>query len=72
MQARAQRAAGQPTLPARLGDELACNPFLRVDAPAVRARVAEGGGDASSRVGTFASLRGWKDRFRPGQATPWG
>lgn len=71
-QARAQRAAGQPTLPALLGDELACNPFLRVDAPAVRARVAEGGGDAVSRVGTFASLRGWKDRFRPGQATPWG
>ncbi len=72
LQARAQRAAGQPTLPARLGDESACNPFLRVDEPAVRARVAEGGGDTRSRVGIFASLRGWKDRFRPGQATPWG
>lgn len=70
-QARAQRAAGQPTLPMRLGEERECNPFLRVDVPAVRARVAEGGGDADSRVGTFASLRGWKDRFRPGQATPW-
>lgn len=71
LQARALRAAGMPTLPARLGDEMACNPFLRVDAATVRARVAEGGGDASSRVGTFASLRGWKDRFRTGQATPW-
>lgn len=71
LQARAQRAAGKPTLPALLGDEMACNPFLRVDAATVRARVAEGGGDASSRVATFASLRGWKDRFRPGQSTPW-
>jgi len=68
---RALRAAGMPTVPSRLADELACNPFLRVDQPAVRARVAEGGGDARSRVGVFASLRGWKDRFRVGQATPW-
>ena len=28
-QVRARRAAGQPTLPSRLADELACNPFLR-------------------------------------------
>jgi hydroxyacylglutathione hydrolase len=29
-QARALRAAGRPTVPSRLGDELAANPFLRV------------------------------------------
>ena len=28
-QVRARRAAGQPTVPSRLGDERACNPFLR-------------------------------------------
>ena len=35
---KAMRAAGQPTVPSRLSDELACNPFLR--APDV-ARLAE-------------------------------
>lgn len=70
-QAQAQRAAGQPTVPTRLAEELACNPFLRVDQPAVRELVAGGGGDASTRVGTFASLRQWKDAFRAGQSTPW-
>ena len=28
-QVRARRTAGQPTVPSRLGDERACNPFLR-------------------------------------------
>ena len=59
------REAGLPSLPSTLANELACNPFLRVDAPAVRTAV-EQHADAScaDRVQTFAALRGWKDGFR--------
>ena len=35
----ALRAAGQPTLPTTIGRELATNPFLRPDSPAIRARL---------------------------------
>lgn len=60
------REAGQSTLPSTLADERACNPFLRVDAPAVQAAVAGRSGiaDAGDRVATFAALRRWKDEFR--------
>lgn len=54
-----RRAAGQPTVPTRLDRELATNPFLRADDPALQARW--GGGDA---VATFAALRAAKDTFR--------
>jgi hydroxyacylglutathione hydrolase len=61
----AMRHAGQPTLPATLASERACNPFLRVDAPAIRAAVAvREGRDDLDRVATFAALRRWKDGFR--------
>ncbi|MBV8605621.1 MAG: hydroxyacylglutathione hydrolase [Pelomonas sp.] len=60
--AEAQRARGLPTLPSTLGVELEINPFLRVDAPAVRAAVRA---DATTDpVGVFASLRQWKNEFR--------
>ena len=36
-QVKAKRAAGQFTLPSKLADELACNPFLRADTVAVLA-----------------------------------
>jgi hypothetical protein len=36
------RQAGRPTLPTTLASENACNPFLRIDSPAVRAAVAAG------------------------------
>jgi hydroxyacylglutathione hydrolase len=63
-QAAALRAAGRPTLPATLGEERAANPFLRVDAPAVRARVAARlGREPRDRVEVFAELRRWKDGF---------
>lgn len=65
-QARQQRDADTPTLPTRLDEERAANPFLRVDAPAVRAAVlrhAELPADAP-RVELFAALRRWKDGFR--------
>ncbi len=64
-EAAQQRAAGRPTLPSTLDDELACNPFLRCEVAAVReaagARLGRAPADASE---TFAALREWKDGFR--------
>lgn len=61
----AMRSAHRPTLPVSLHSELACNPFLRVDVPAVRDAVAVHAGEASDdRVQVFAALRRWKDGFR--------
>jgi hydroxyacylglutathione hydrolase len=55
-----QRAAGQPTVPTRLGAERAANPFLRPHDPAIRARL--GMPDASDAE-VFAEIRKRKDRF---------
>lgn len=64
-EANAMRTAGRPTLPSRLADELACNPFLRVDAPEVVASLTHRLGRAPvDRVEAFAELRRWKDGFR--------
>ncbi|HZX25997.1 MAG TPA: hydroxyacylglutathione hydrolase [Telluria sp.] len=63
--ARAARAAGQPTLPSTIGLERRTNPFLRADQPGVR-RTLEAAGLAepgASAVAAFAALRSWKDRF---------
>lgn len=61
----ALRAQGRPTLPAQLGAELACNPFLRVDAPALRARLAHRHGRAAAdSAQALAWLRAWKNDFR--------
>jgi hydroxyacylglutathione hydrolase len=54
----AKRAAGEWTVPTRLDRELATNPFLRADDPALAA--SWGGGDA---IATFAALRAAKDSF---------
>lgn len=63
-EAQAMRHAGRPTLPSSLATELATNPFLRVDAPAVRAAVTRRlGREPADRVETFAELRRWKDGF---------
>ena len=53
-----KRSRGEWTVPTRLDRELAANPFLRADDPALQARW--GGGDA---VATFAALRSAKDNF---------
>ena len=64
-EAQAMRIAGRPTLPSALATELATNPFLRVDAPAIHAAVATRlGREPADRVETFAELRRWKDGFR--------
>jgi len=53
-----KRARGEWTVPFPLGRELAANPFLRADDPALAARW--GGGDG---VTTFAALREAKNTF---------
>ena len=58
---RARRARDEPTVPALLGREMATNPFLRADNPAMTARWDNTGGGA---VATFAALRAAKDTFR--------
>lgn len=59
------RADGQPSLPSTIARERACNPFLRVDQPGLRASLARHAGRAmDSRLDAFAELRAWKDGFR--------
>lgn len=53
-----KRSRGEWTVPTRLDRELATNPFLRADDPALAVRW--GGGDAAA---TFAALRAAKDTF---------
>jgi hydroxyacylglutathione hydrolase len=58
---QAMRARGEATVPMRLGDELASNPFLRATDPAVAARLGLAGADPAT---VFAALRRHKDTFR--------
>ena len=65
LQARARsveaaRAAGRPTVPSRLSDELATNPFLRANLPDVKAAL---GMADSSDTAVFAEIRRRKDAF---------
>lgn len=63
-EARAKRDRGLPTLPSTLADELATNPFLRVDAPQVRACLrARLGREPADSIDALAELRRWKDGF---------
>lgn len=63
-EARTMRDRGLPTLPSTLADELAANPFLRVDAPEVRQSLrARLGREPTGSVEAFAELRRWKDGF---------
>ncbi len=59
------RSRGLPSLPSTLALERACNPFLRVDVPEIRASVASRLGHAAGEsIEAFAALRAWKDGFR--------
>lgn len=61
----ALRAASTSTLPSTLALEMAANPFLRCDTPAVRDAIAARlGRMPADRIETFAELRRWKDGFR--------
>lgn len=57
----ALRAKGLPTIPARLSDELAANPFLRADDPVLAAHFGLTGAPHAS---IFAAVRKAKDEFR--------
>jgi hydroxyacylglutathione hydrolase len=60
----AQRARGEPTVPSTIAEELATNPFMRCDEPALRAAAeARRPGAGRTRVDTFAVLREWKNGF---------
>jgi hydroxyacylglutathione hydrolase len=63
-EARTMRERGLPTVPTTLADELAANPFLRVDAPEVRQSLrGRLGREPADSVEAFAELRRWKDGF---------
>jgi hydroxyacylglutathione hydrolase len=58
------REAGRATIPTRIRTELETNPFLRWDAPAIRAAAASRLGHVPvDAVETFAALREWRNRF---------
>lgn len=57
---KALRAANKPTVPSRLGDERAANPFLRADAPELAHAVGLAHADATE---VFAEIRRRKDAF---------
>ena len=59
-QIRAMRAKDEPTLPTRLGDEKAANPFLNCDADDLAEAMGMAGADA---VSVFTALREGKDNF---------
>lgn len=56
----AARAAGRPTVPSILADELATNPFLRAGDAGIQARLGMTG---AAPVDVFAEIRARKDRF---------
>jgi hydroxyacylglutathione hydrolase len=60
----ALRARGEPTLPSTIGEELATNPFLRCDVPAVRrAAQQRTSTPLATTTDVFAALRQWKNVF---------
>ncbi len=59
----AKREHNEWTVPTRLDRELATNPFLRADDPALQARWVENGGKIGDPIATFAALRAAKDSF---------
>jgi len=54
------RAAGMPTIPFRLGEDKAANPFLRADAPELARHYGLDGADPAA---VFAAIRKGKDSF---------
>ena len=62
--ARSTREQGQPTVPSELSLEMATNPFLRCEEPALLdALERQGRLEGRSATEVFATVRGWKDNF---------
>lgn len=58
------RAEDLPTVPSTLATELATNPFLRWDAPAVIAAASRASGGLQKQPeAVFAAIREWKNKF---------
>lgn len=60
----ALRAQQRPSLPVSMSSELATNPFLRTDAPAVIDWCRRQAGHPADRTARFAAVRAAKDAFR--------
>lgn len=64
-EAAAMRERDLPTLPSTLALELATNPFLRVNEPAIQEKCTHRAeAPLASPSAVFAALRSWKDNFR--------
>ena len=59
----ALRSAGKITLPTRIGEELAANPFLRTREESVITAARKIRPDATGGATTMGVIRAWKDRF---------
>jgi hydroxyacylglutathione hydrolase len=60
----AARERGEPTVPSELALELATNPFLRCEEPALVAALRrQGKWQGEKPAELFAALRSWKDMF---------
>jgi hydroxyacylglutathione hydrolase len=57
------RAQARPTLPSSVATELAINPFLRCQVPAVVQAAEQHGSVASDALSVFTALRQWKNNF---------
>ena len=58
------RRQGQPSLPSTIASERDCNPFLRIDQPALMQVLQSRAAQPLDRIAAFAALRAWKDGFR--------
>ena len=57
------RSQNLPTVPSTIGLEKLTNPFMRSDQSAVQQAALAQGATSNDEVNTFATIRGWKDRF---------
>jgi hydroxyacylglutathione hydrolase len=57
------RAGGRRTVPSKLGEEVAVNPFLRTREPAVIAAARQRNPAAEAGASTLAVIRAWKDAY---------
>lgn len=62
-QTKILRAKNEATIPFTIGDELATNPFVRLQNPAVIAAARKHGAENEDAISIFAALRRWKDNF---------
>ncbi|MGA7983379.1 MAG: hydroxyacylglutathione hydrolase [Chromatiaceae bacterium] len=61
--ARQRREKGQPTVPSRVADELATNPFVRTQVADVKAAAERyAGRPLATSADVFTALRRWKDK----------